>query len=167
MSARLTGPPPSHLCLTSLRCRGWRPTLGLVPVRLFGRLDAPQLTSVGTFPTLAAHCPHDCLGFSRLSLNWGFCDCFNASYRFGYMFLASCCTSTLMHFIIITEVAKRWSFTLDAMFLLYEFHDSFRLLRRNHEVIHISANVLIVDFALGQSDPHIFVVSGGFESVGT
>jgi len=72
-----------------------------------------------------------------------------------------------MHFVIITEVVERWSFTLDATFLLYEFHDSFRFLRLNHEVIHVSTNVLIVGFALGQSDPHIFVVSGGFESVGT
>jgi len=46
--------------------------------------------------------------WSRLSLDRGFCDCFNTSCRFGHVFLASCCASTLVHFAIIAEVAKRW-----------------------------------------------------------
>jgi len=71
-----------------------------------------------------------------------------------------------MHLIIITKVVERWSFTLDDMFLLYKFHDGFRMLRSNHEVVHISANVLIVGFVLGQSNPNVFVISGWFESIG-
>ena len=39
--------------------------MGLVPVRPFGWLDAPQLTLVDTFPNLAAHRP---------LLVWGFVD---------------------------------------------------------------------------------------------
>ena len=55
----------------------------------------------------------------------------------------------LVHFVVITEAVERWPFTLDAIFLLYEFHDVFRALRRDHEVVHVSANVLLVGFVLG------------------
>ena len=76
-------------------------------------------------------------------------------------------TITFSTFIVVSKIVVRRSLSLDGIYILECLHDDFWLLRDDHKVVDMGAQIVVVFPVFAFLDPHIVVVSCWFESQST